>query len=189
MTTKPGIPATRFTSFLALAVISAMVVIMSGCATQPPEPIREDIPVNPTIAQVQQNFSKYKGSRVRWGGEIYSVENLKNQTKVEVIERPLDSIARPQAVDVSNGRFIVIFEGFMEPSLFTKGRFVTVVGNIADMVTGTIGGYDYKYPVVVTDSYYLWPQERYIYAPYPYPRRYDPYFYDPWYPWYPWWYY
>jgi outer membrane lipoprotein len=163
-----------------------VIFVMSGCAVQPPEPIRESIPNNPAISQVQQNISKYKGSRVRWGGEIYATQNRKSETELEIIARPLDNIAKPNA-DASNGRFMVIFKGFLEPSLFTQGRDITVIGKVTDLVTGNIGEYEYQYPVIVAESYYLWPQVHYIYAPYP--RRYDPFYYDPWYPWYPWWYY
>ena len=177
---------TPFMHILKSLFITAIVTLVTGCATQPPLPIRESIPIIPDIRQVQQNFSQYKGARVRWGGEIYSIKNLKSETQLEIISRPLDEEASPIAMDASGGRFLAIFKGFLEPSVFTQGRFITVIGNITAITKGNIGSYEYNFPVVVADTYYLWPKARYIYYPYPYPRRYDPFYYDPWYPWYPW---
>lgn len=170
-----------------LLLILVTLIVLTGCATQPPEPIRENIAANPTIGQVQQNIAQYKDSRVRWGGEIFSISNLASHTKLEIISRPLNESAKPQPVDASNGRFIAVFKGFLEPASFAKGRYVTVIGNVTELESSKIGSYEYQYPVVLVDSFYLWPQEQYMYAPYP--RHYDPFFYDPWYPWYPWWYY
>ena len=164
--------------------IGAFVVLFTGCVALPPAPIRENIPIIPRVKQVQQNFPDYKGARVRWGGEIYGIKNLKQETQLEIIARPLDEIASPRSIDASDGRFIATFKGFLEPSVFAQGRVITVVGNVTGISTGSIGGYDYQYPVVLVDTYYLWPNVQYVY--YPYSRRYDPFYYDPWYPWYPW---
>lgn len=164
--------------------LTMLFVILAGCAIQPPAPIREPVPQSPDIAQVQRDSDRYSGTRVRWGGEIYAVKNLPSDTELEIIARALDQEASPQINQPSNGRFIALFKGFLEPSQFTQGRFITVIGTITGIRPGTIGAYRYPYPVLAVDSYYLWPEMRYEH--YPYPRRYDPFFYDPWYPWYPW---
>jgi outer membrane lipoprotein len=171
----------------------SLALLCAACASQPPLPIRVELPANPTFLQVHNNTSKYINQPVRWGGTIHSIKNLKNKTELEIIYKPLDSSAYPDYYAKSPGRFLAIVDGFLDPSDFEADRQITVVGTVQGETTRPIGEFDYRYPVIHVKSYYLW-TERTIPArayPYYYDYPYYPYWYDPWYGWYrpyPWWY-
>jgi outer membrane lipoprotein len=166
-------------------IIIAFFVLLTSCASQPPQPLRVNLPSNPTVAQVLQAPDNYKGTRVRWGGVINKITNLKSETEIEVISRGLDKQARPKVEDITYGRFIARIRGFLEPSIFAANREITVVGTISGTVTRPIDEFEYTYPVVDVEAYHLW-------EPQPAPGTYYNYnwwMYDPWYwgyPWYPW---
>lgn len=162
----------------------AAFVLLAGCATtRVPEPIRE--PIKPELAPNEVRSGPAPvGMRVRWGGTIVRLENRGELSVLEVVARSIDGDGRPLASDNSQGRFIAHIPGFMEPTLYTTGRLITVVGTLEDNRRGKIGEYDYVFPVVKVSEHYLWPKPRArAREPYPYPYPwYDPW-YDPWYPW------
>jgi outer membrane lipoprotein len=167
-------------------VAGLLIVFITGCATQPPVPLRVDLPSQPQLSQVVQSPDQYKGVTVRWGGVITNISNLKTYTQLEVVAKALDKSARPIVDDGSAGRFLVRVEGFLEPTEFTENREITVVGLISGSVKRPIGEFEYTYPVVDARTFYLWDER--VEPQY----YYDPWFYDPWYwgyPRYPWWYY
>ena len=168
-------------------VASLLVLLAAGCASQPPAPIRVDLPTDLQIGQVLQAPDNYQGSKVRWGGVIANITNLKSETELEVVAKPLDKSARPVIDSKSSGRFLVRISGFLEPTEFTANREITVVGQVSGAEARPIGEFNYTYPLIQADSYHLW--EGRVEPVYYY---YDPWFYDPWYwgyPRYPWWYY
>lgn len=168
-------------------IASFLSLLISGCASQPPAVIRVDLPTDLYISQVVQAPDSYRGSKVRWGGIIENITNLKSETELELVAKPLDKSARPITDSQSPGRFLVRIPGFLEPTEFAKNRELTIVGAVAGSETRQIGEFEYTYPMVQAESYHLW-EER-VEVQYYY---YDPWFYDPWYwgyPRYPWWYY
>jgi len=103
------------------------------------------------------------GQRVRWGGSIVSVEPRTSETCFEVVERPLDAVARPRDTDESGGRFIACAPGFYDPVVYEKGREITVVGVVDAPATGTIGEYEYQFARLKAERVYLWSKR----SPYP----------------------
>lgn len=165
-----------------IALLIATAAIITGCGSQIPITVRKDVSAAPHFEQVQHNIIEYKDRSVRWGGIIQSIDNKKLGTELEIIVRKLDNIARPLLEDSSPGRFIAIFEGFLEPAIYEPGREITIVGRISGQSIRLIGEYNYTYPIVNIDSHHLWEKQSVAY-PYDYP------WYGPWYdPWYPWWY-
>lgn len=154
-------------------MVLSWVLLATGCASVP-EPLRGEFPaVSPQQAQAESAI----GQRVRWGGEIISTTPRPNETCVEILGRALENdTARPVGSDNTQGRFIACAPGFYDPSVYTKGREITVVGTLGELVSQKIGEYDYRYPSVTAEQLYLWP-ERPDYGTY----RGSP-FYDPFYP-------
>jgi outer membrane lipoprotein len=169
---------------LGVGMLSAM--LLTACASQIPEQIRDAPAEGPTVAEARAGAGRFAGTRVRWGGTIAEVENRESQTWIEVVARDLQDNARPRESDRSQGRFLARFDGFLDPAIYSRGRQITVVGSVDGQKTRTIDQYEYRYPVVKVDSHYLWeplPEYRYVRDPYYYsPFFYDPFFYDPfWY--------
>ena len=165
--------------------VSALVasLFLVACVSQVPELIREAPKSDLSLSQARAG-SAPTGAQIRWGGTIAKVENRRDDTLIEIVERPLNGEGRPTDGDRSSGRFLARIGGFVDPAVYESGREITVVGTLADAVTRKIGEYAYRFPVVDVAHHYLWPQ-RPVAA---YPRYYDPFWYDPWYPWgpYPW---
>jgi outer membrane lipoprotein len=148
--------------------------LVTACASQMPEPLREDISAMPGIAEVRSDIASHIGQRVRWGGSIRSVQNQQTETQLEIVGRPLDEdSARPERGDASPGRFIAIVPGFLEPAIYGNGREITVLGTIHGEETRTVDEFSYRYPVVAVDSHHLW--KPFVESRY---RDYDP-FWDP----------
>jgi outer membrane lipoprotein len=154
---------------------------LAGCASTIPDLIKNAPPNDIRVEEVQQKPNAFIGAQVRWGGDIIRVENLQQTTLIEVLSRRLLADGKPDADSSSQGRFKFTLPGFVEPTRFPKDRKITVRGRVAQLVKGKVGAYQYPYPVVEPEGYYLWPKE----VVYRYRDVYDPFYY-PWYP-YPYW--
>ncbi len=178
---------TTITASLRRSLLLGALVLLGGCASHVPDPIRKAPPQNVQPAEVRQEPARFRGTDIRWGGKIVTVRNLKDETEIEIVTRQLDNIGRPREEDQSDGRFLARVAGFVDPAVYAANREVTVSGNIEGVISRMIGDYSYVFPIVRAQDIYLW-------APRPPPARYpneDP-FYDPfrspWYPWgYPYW--
>jgi len=157
------------------------LLALAGCAGDVPRAVRE-APVETILpSEALAAPEAWRGHSVRWGGEIVGVENRKDQTWIEIVEKPLYGNGRPVRADTSRGRILGVVPGFLDPAVYANKRSITIVGVLETPVTRVIGEYSYRYPVVRVTSHYLWPTEPeavhhyYYYDPWwPYPRRYYP---------------
>lgn len=153
-------------------------VLLSACTSLVPEQIRQPIETDISVVEVQGHSQDFINLLVRWGGEIIAVENRQGETWLEVLSRPLDSSGRPKQEAKGEARFLTRVAGFLDPVEYGAGRSITFVGRVAGSRVKQVGKYPYHYPLVDSESLYLWPIQREWPDRYP---RYDP-FYDPWYP-------
>ena len=154
---------------------SLMALILSACATTPPARLSGGpfSTITPSLARTRDLV----GSRVRWGGTIAEVVPGKSETCFQVVGRPLDSEARPEEGDSTEGRYIACAAGFYDPAVYASGREITVTGTLESPQPGRIGEYEYRFPRVSADEVYLWPRWE--------PAYYSPFWYSPG-PWGPW---
>ncbi len=162
-----------------------LVAWLNACASQIPPQIREAPAGSPSEDMVRGQVQQHLGTVVRWGGTIVAVENRPGRSWVELVARPLQSNGRPAEEGQSSGRFLARYDGFLDPVVYSPGRALTVVGKIAGEERRPIDKFDYSFPVVAIENYYLWPPP----SPAP-PYQPPPYWDDPWwpYPYYPWYY-
>ncbi len=153
-------------------------LILAGCASTVPQAIRQAPPEEFTPEQALQDPERLRGAPVRWGGTIAGVENRKDETWLEIVQRPLARGGQPRDTDLSGGRFLARVAGFLDPAIYAKGRLITVAGHLEDPQSRTIGEFPYRYPVVKAGAMQLWPREAEAVHHY-----YSPYWVDPWYPW------
>ncbi len=160
------------TALKALTAITGLLAL-AGCATIP-APLAGDFP----DFLPEQATERSIGGNVRWGGVIVDAEPLADRTCVEVLSHQLDRNKRPVRSDRSYGRFLACRSGFLDPVVFSRGRDITVIGRIEDLVEGEIGEYRYRYPRLDAEVIYLWPEvvERYYHDPWPW---YGPWYYHP----------
>jgi outer membrane lipoprotein len=158
------------------------VLLTGACASQVPPLIREAPADSPSLEQVRTHTDGYLQRRVRWGGTIIHTENRENATWLTVLGRPLSTSGEPEFADDSNGRFIAIVPGFLDPEVYTPGRRATITGTVQGTEDGKVGDYPYTYTVVRAEAWYLWPEETGQPPVYPGPWWYDPWWYGPgWY--------
>jgi outer membrane lipoprotein len=157
-------------------------LLLGACASQIPQGIRKAPADMPTLEQVRTHPDDYQGRQVRWGGKLIQTENREDTTWLTLLDRPLYRDGEPKFTDDSDGRFIAIVPGFLDPQVYVSDRRVTVSGTLLRSETNKVGDYPYTYPVVQADVWYLWPVETEPPYGYPYPGWYAPWYYDPWYP-------
>jgi len=157
-----------------------LLILISGCLPISKE-LRAQADRTLSFQQVFQNPEAYKGKIVIWGGEIIETINQKDGTTLMVlIQRPLDWLEEPK-IQHSEGRFILLLEGYADPYVFGRGRRITVAGEIVGRKVMRLGELEYPYPLLRSKQIYLWGE--YYYSPYPYP--YYPWGYHRYYG--PWW--
>ena len=157
-----------------------LALLVSACASQVPQAIREAPADSPSLEQVREQAADHMGRQVRWGGTIIETGNRENATWLTILGRPLYKDGEPESTDDSAGRFIAIVPEFLDPKVYAPDRRVTVTGKLSSTEVGKVGEHPYTYPVVQAEAWYLWTvvTER--------PYGYDPWYYQPWYdPWHP----
>lgn len=115
------------------------------------------MPASVAPADVAREPDRHQGTEVVWGGKILDVRNLADETEVQVVAYPLDRAQRPQQSAPTQGRFILVLPGFVEPYDFPPGRFVTVRGRIEGSRMRRIGDADRLYPALRREDLHLWP--------------------------------
>ena len=144
----------RTTIIVLTSVLTAC--LLSACVTGP-KPLRGEFS---NLSPAQASKDNTVNAKVRWGGRIVAVNNKTDRTCFEVVGLYLSNGARPQKLDKSEGRFIACRNGFYDPDVFKAGREITITGAIDRFENGKIGDYDYRYPILIADVVYLWPERR-----------------------------
>jgi outer membrane lipoprotein len=164
-------------------ILATAVATLAACATVPQ-------PLQGTYTDITSVAAQQGGGgtvQVRWGGQIIKTEPGPQETCFYILQRPLDSQARPTAPSSNSetqGRFVACRAGFYDPEVFTRGRDITVTGVLQGSKSEKVGEYNYAYPLVEANVVYLWPKR--VVNPYP-PGWYDPFWGPYWGPgWGPW---
>ena len=150
----------------SLGVICCLV-FLSGCAHVISKDLRNKVDPSLTFGQVIQNPIAYKGKTVVWGGEIIETLNQKNgTTEVTVFQIPLDSRTdAPKASNVSEGRFLILIDKYLDSNLYQNGRRITVAGEILGEQIKPLGETDYRYPLISSKQIHLWKEPAYNFYP------------------------
>ncbi|NVM21380.1 MAG: Slp family lipoprotein [Desulfobacterales bacterium] len=161
---------------------------LAGCAPALSRQFRQQVGPPVPFQELLKETEALKCERVVLGGYILETVNEPSGSLLTILQAPLDSKNEPKSQDLSEGRFLVRTEKFLDPEIYSKGRKLTVGGKVSGVLPQPLGNRLYRYPVIEAEELHLWPKEaRYI-------RLYDPYYYDWRYPWhhypyhaYPWW--
>jgi outer membrane lipoprotein len=145
---------------LLLVVVMAAVTLFIGCAHVISQEVLKDVDRSVTFAQVVKTPDAYKGKTVLFGGAIIETINVADKSRIMVLQQPLGRRDRPAAGDVSEGRFIVTTQGFLDPAIYSQGRQITVAGRVVGKEQHPLGEIEYTYPVIEKEGLYLWPVGR-----------------------------
>ncbi|MEN6620417.1 MAG: Slp family lipoprotein [Smithella sp.] len=169
---------------MKLKIFSLILLLIISCTPFSREVIKES-KKDVNLSDVVKNPEKYKGELIIWGGVIVETISKPDETLIIVRQTELDFEKRPENLDKSAGRFMIQYQGFLDPVIYSKGREVTVAGTIAGTEERAIGEHRYIYPIVKAREIHLWEKitPQYYYDPWLYR---DPFLY-PWfnYPYFP----
>lgn len=136
-----------------------LLLSLGACQSTVPIEIREAPAGSPPLSEARENVRAFEGVPVRWGGTIVSIKNRENDTLIEILGKALESDGEPVAADDILGRFMVRVEGFLDPAIYRPGRDVTVYGSLEKPIERPVGERPYTFPVVQSQTLYLWPDE------------------------------
>jgi len=135
------------------------------------------------LAEVRKDPEAYQGKLVLWGGVIVEAKNTKEGTLVEVLQTAMNVEGRPKNLDRSEGRFLALYDGYLDAAVYSEGREVTIAGEIEGKRVLPLGEIQYTYPLISVKEIHLWRRktDEKVY-PYPYP-----YWHYPWWWHHPYW--
>ncbi len=170
-----------------LAGILLLGVAFVGCAHIFPKDILNQVDSEISFEALLKDPGVFKGKVVLLGGVIVKTENRKNGTLLEIYQTGMNSYGRPINTDVSQGRFLALYDGFLDSEIYSKGRKITIAGVVDGEEVMEIGEIDYHYPYLSVRELHLWEEEQpHVY--YYHHGYYDnPLWYNPYYRYYPYW--
>jgi outer membrane lipoprotein len=138
-----------------LILILSLTFIIFGCAHAVSKEYRDmaDMEISPSL--LLKDPDAYRGKIVILGGMIVSSVNKQEGTYVEVVEKPLDFRGIPKLTDITHGRFIVFHEEYLDTAVFSKGRYVTVAGEVIGKQIQPLGEIDYSYLLIKSKELHL----------------------------------
>jgi outer membrane lipoprotein len=136
----------------------ALLVTLTGCAsTQEAGDGSDAQPQALTFLQVKATPDSLKGQAVVFGGHVLTARRLKDGTRVEILQLPLDRSTRPgYDLTQSQGRFIALQREFLDPATLPPGTRVTVIGEVSGSITLPLDETDYTYPVIDIKRVQVW---------------------------------
>jgi outer membrane lipoprotein len=118
---------------------------------------------------------KYAGKTVILGGYILEVENVRGQTLISVLQSPLTFQDYPKSKSQSEGRFLVLHKGSLDPEVYTKDNKLTVAGRVLGLSRDEVDTCPDPCLKLESREIYIKPV-----IEYDYPSTYDYYDFDDW---------
>ena len=169
-----------------LLTLSA-ICLSAACSHPISQGARQAVDPSINLEIVRENPAAHVGKNLLLGGLIVGNKASAEGSELEIYSYRLALGGEPSAPRKSEGRFLARTAEFLDPVLFAQNRLVTLTGAIEGVITRTLAGSEYRYPLIRIGEIHLWPQERprppdYYYYPYPYrPWPYFSPFYPDWY--------
>ncbi len=157
--------------------------LLSGCATTTPEPYADQAE-RTSFIEIKASPESHKGRVVMLGGEVLAAKRLKEGTRIEVLQLPLNGSNEPETdLTKSQGRFAAIQRDFLDPATVPPGTRVTITGEVIGSITLPLDETEYTYPVLEIKKLKVWPRSvggpvriRPYYGPYWGPPYWGPYY-------------
>ncbi|MDY6954139.1 MAG: Slp family lipoprotein, partial [Thermodesulfobacteriota bacterium] len=127
-------------------VIFWMVLTLSGltsCASTPSRQFQQQVGSRLAFKELLQNIEAYKGRKVILGGHILETKNEPQATLITLLQAPLDSQNKPRSRDLSEGRFLLRIQEFIDPEIYSRGRELTVGGTVSGVLERPLGNRAY----------------------------------------------
>ncbi len=104
-----------------------------------------------------KNPDHYAGKLVCFGGEILAGRRLEEETRLEILQLPLDAHHEPiRSRSLSQGRFLAYQKAFLDPATLPRGTKVTVAGIVRGAETAPLDDAQYTYPALEIRHLVVW---------------------------------
>jgi len=152
---------------------------LAGCAHVISDAMLQEVDREIAFQKLGEEASRFEGTSVLLGGVIVETTAQKNGTLLEIYQTKIDRFGHPFNVDLSLGRFLAFYDGFLDGAIYRPGRKVTLVGRVEGQRSKPLGKVDYSYPYLLIREIYLFKEpERDNLGLYPW--GYQPYWYGGW---------
>lgn len=165
----------------APVILGTMAVLLAGCAAPNviPPSLQPQVDTALTFVQLKESPDSYRGRVIVLGGEILSAKRLKEGTRLEILQIPLENQEPGLDRTKSQGRFVAVQKEFLDPATLPNGTRVTIVGEVTGVTVLPLDETEYAYPTLGIRNLKVWP-DRFALC-----RRENLYMYP--YPWGPYW--
>jgi outer membrane lipoprotein len=136
--------------------IVATLLICTACAPVISPEVRAGVDPQLSFTDIAANPEAHVGKMVLLAGTIIEAKNLREGTRLEVLQFPATRRGRPQVGEPSGGRFLVIAPGYLETEVYRPGRAITVAGRITGVREFPVGETVYPYPLLEPQELHLW---------------------------------
>lgn len=146
------------------------LLIAAGCSVIPAEVEKKALP-HMDFQVLIREAGHHKGRTVILGGYVLAVENQQDHTRIVAVQAPLRNNQEPRSKDLSQGRLVLIYPGFLDPEVYTAGRKITVGGTLLGSSSADPDPDPFPYVRVEVEELHLWPAEQPLqrdYYHYPY---------------------
>jgi starvation-inducible outer membrane lipoprotein len=155
---------------MVLAVI-ATACLSTGCA-EPLFPAEATKKFDPSVQMGIFNPEAdvyYKGHLAQVGGRIVSTEQTDRGVTITADELPLkDRYTRLVEAGPSQGRFVVFYEGRLDPAWLQQGNKIIVLGLVEGTQRIMVKELERTVPYVKVHCVHIWKTGRYAIADFPY---------------------
>lgn len=142
-------------NWMGIAGIVLLALLLTGCASVPDSIKGLSSMPQQDLRRVLNAPQLYIGQESRFGGQVVTITNMKDKTRVEIVTHPLDSYAKPLRDSVSEGRIYADVQGFLEPADLNN-RWITVIGTIKGTEEGLINQARYVFVVLNVSGFQRW---------------------------------
>ena len=135
------------------------VLFITGCTSVISKPVLNRVDRSITFQALRAQPEQFVGKMVLLGGLIVKATVKKEETLVEVVQKPLDGQKRPEDTDRNLGRFLILYQGFRDPVIYAPGKKITVAGEIRGKMVLPLNEIQYRYPVIIPTEDHVWKPE------------------------------
>ncbi len=147
------------------AISMLTIAIVSGCSSGPaviPEELESRIDQSVSFQQIHSAPTSYSGRTVLLGGEILSAKRMSTGTQFEVLQLPVSEDDPPaEQRTESQGRFLAIHRGEIDPAAMPPGTRVTLVGEVTGETVQQLDDSEYRYPTIEVKHVHVWEPDVY----------------------------
>ncbi|HEY6085646.1 MAG TPA: Slp family lipoprotein [Nitrospira sp.] len=150
----------------AFAIAGALLALsaVTGCSSGSVVPKDMESQIDPSVSfpDLRSQPDAYRGRTVLLGGEILSGRRVQAGTEFEVLQLPVTNDDPPaERRSESQGRFLAVNRGDLDPAAFPPGTRVTMVAEVTGDEIRQLDESRYRYPTVDVKHLHVWDDQAY----------------------------